>query len=77
MICQNCGHHNTEIRKQKNPISEGLKMCSKCHENKPIDQYDRHSKNTPRLRPECKDCRKLINALRYKERKAVTKDTAN
>ena len=70
MICENCGHNVKEIRKAKNPVKDNTKMCSKCHDVKPIDQYDTHSKGYGRLRPECKDCRKLINAQRYKERKA-------
>ena len=70
MICENCGHHNKEIRKIKNPIKDNAKMCSKCHENKSVDQYDTHAKGSDRLRPECKDCRKIMNAVRYQERKA-------
>lgn len=70
MICENCGHPNKEIRKAKNPIKDNTKMCSKCHDIKTIDNYDKHTKGYGRLRPECKDCRKIINATRYQERKA-------
>lgn len=80
MKCENCGHTKKRIRALKYEEKDGMKVCSRCNESKPFDQYNKHSNTSERLRPECKGCRKIINAAVYDKRKLkqqATKETAN
>jgi len=89
MKCPNCDHNIVKQKKEKKEkkilyaVVEDVnnKLCSKCHVMKPLTDYDKtNPKKSDKLRGECKDCRKLINSLRYRERKAKkesTKETSN
>lgn len=53
---------------------EGNKRCKKCHEIKPLEQFDyAYRKNSTTRRGECKLCLKIINAEYYKKRKEAKK----
>ena len=85
MKCPNCNHNIIKEKKNKYEIIEDVKnkFCSKCHAMKPITEYDKiNPKKGDTLRGECRECRKILNAARYQERKLkqvlqATKDIAN
>lgn len=82
MKCPNCDHNiikQKKVNKEKKILyavveDENNKLCSKCHVMKPLTDYDKtNPKHSNKLRGECKDCRKIINAQKYKERKEKIK----
>ena len=63
--CSPYGKHNT--RKLKDAPVAGKKVCSKCKETKPIEEFAR--KNKERLQSWCKGCLYTSQKKRWKERK--------
>ena len=82
MKCPNCNHNITE-KENKYEIIDDVKnkFCSRCHTMKPLIEYDKiNHKKGDSLRGECRECRKILNAARYQERKAkkqAIKETSN
>ncbi len=48
----------------KNPLINGMKICSKCGRNKTIENFRKQS-NKKSYRPECKTCEYAYNKKRY------------
>jgi len=45
-----------------------MKPCTKCHQAKPLSEFDRTERTADGLEPQCKACRLEIGERKIKER---------
>ncbi len=64
---QNIAHQNMCYYQRKHNL---LKQCSECLIIKEHAKFDRQHTNKYQLRSYCKDCRKIMNAKAYQQRKS-------
>lgn len=70
MDCPHCLHCKTKNEKKKSsrpvkyPVISGIKECSKCHEKKSVDEFNKLPNNM--YKSYCKKCRSSQNASYYK-----------
>lgn len=53
------------------PANTGTKVCTKCEEELPVDNFGRHATTKDRRQPWCKACQRAYDQVRYKQRKAA------
>ena len=53
-----------------------MKTCSRCQENKTLDNYTKNNTRTDKLNSACKDCHKEYTRKHYQQNKKCYKDKA-
>ncbi|KKL79443.1 hypothetical protein LCGC14_2014800 [marine sediment metagenome] len=53
-----------------------MKICNKCNEEKPLNEFNRKSANADGLERYCKDCHRIVNRAHYRANKQAYKDRA-
>ena len=57
----NSNIENLNVNNNTTPIIS--KMCSKCHQNKPLTEYNKDKSKTDGLRFSCKQCQSIAGKL--------------